>query len=195
MNITPITLSGTYARLEPLHLDHVEALFDAAQDEAIWTFLPEKAGQSLESMQAWVKQALREQEEGTSLPFVIVSLQHDCIVGSTRYLDIDRVNRGLEIGWTWLNPLAQRTSINTECKYTLLRHAFETLGCIRVQLKTDVRNLQSQRAIERIGGIKEGILRQHRILSDGYRRDSVLYSILDTEWPHVKVKLEAKLSK
>jgi RimJ/RimL family protein N-acetyltransferase len=114
-------------------------------------------------------------------------------VGSTRYLDIRRENRGLEIGWTWLAAAVQRTAVNTECKYLLLRHAFETLGAIRVQLRTDLRNLRSQRAIERIGATREGVFRQERIMWDGYLRDSVFYSVIDCEWPAVKARLEARL--
>ncbi len=120
--------------------------------------------------------------------------QSDKIVGSTRFLDISISHRHAEIGWTWLAPHVWRTRINTECKYLLLRHGFETLDLIRVQLKTDRRNLTSQQAIERIGGQKEGILRKHRIMPNGYIRDSVYYSILDEEWPLVKTRLQRILN-
>jgi RimJ/RimL family protein N-acetyltransferase len=120
--------------------------------------------------------------------------EHNRAIGSTRYLDIQTQNRGLEIGWSWLTPTVQRTGVNTECKYLLLRHAFEQLGMIRVQLKTDSRNLQSQRAIERLGAVKEGTLRNHMILPDGYYRHSVYYSIIESEWPTVKAGLEEKMA-
>ena len=127
------------------------------------------------------------------MSFVIVRKSDERAIGMTAYLDIQPRNRGLEIGGTWLTPDVWRTAINTECKYLLLRHAFETLGCIRVQLKTDARNIRSQRAIERLGAVKEGVLRKHMIVKNGYERDTVMYSITDTEWPSVKANLEEKL--
>ena len=148
----------------------------------------------LGEMEAWIALALDAQERGTEVPFAIRDRGTGQVLGSTRYLNIMPKDRGLEIGWTWLTGAARRTSVNTECKYLLLRHAFETLGAIRVQLKTDSRNVTSQRAIERIGAVKEGILRNHVIMPDGYYRHSVYYSILDSEWPSVKAHLEGKLS-
>ena len=141
-------------------------------------------------MRNWVLDILSRAEKGTDLPFVAIHLASGRAAGATRYLNIMPQDRGLEIGGTWYGPEFQRTVVNTECKYLLLHHAFETLGCIRVQLKTDLRNERSQKAIERIGAVKEGVLRNHMILPDGHIRHSVYYSILDTEWPEVKKRLE-----
>jgi RimJ/RimL family protein N-acetyltransferase len=134
------------------------------------------------------------QVRGLFLPFAIVDLATGRAIGSTRYLDISPHDRHVEIGWTWLGKDYWRTPINTECKYLLLRHAFETLGCIRVSLKTDLRNERSQRAIERIGGVREGVWRRVVVMHDGYQRSSVFYSILDDEWTGVKKRLEEKTS-
>jgi RimJ/RimL family protein N-acetyltransferase len=142
-----------------------------------------------------VTQALQDQAQGTSLPFAIRDLASERLVGSTRYLRIEVQHRGLEIGWTWLTPSAQRTGINTECKYLLLRHAFEQLGAIRVQLNTHYLNRQSQQAIERLGAVKEGVLRNHRIMPDGSYRHSVYYSVIENEWPKVKAELEVKMNR
>ncbi|MCX6378392.1 MAG: GNAT family protein, partial [Armatimonadetes bacterium] len=149
--------------------------------------------QTEESVQQWYQDALRAQEAGTEVVFVIVDKETGQAVGSTRFMDISAPNRGLEIGWTWLAPDVWRTRINTECKYLLLEHCFETLGAVRVQLKTDSRNLRSQKAMERLGAVREGVLRRHRILQDGYVRDSVYYSILPQEWEEVKKRLEGFL--
>jgi RimJ/RimL family protein N-acetyltransferase len=142
-------------------------------------------------MRNWLREILARAEKGTDLPFVVVHLASGRIAGATRYLNIVPRDRGLEIGGTWYGLEFQRTGVNTECKYLLLRYAFEILGAIRVQLKTDLRNERSQRAIERIGAVKEGILRNHMILPDGTIRNSVFYSIIDSEWPAVKMRLEA----
>ena len=194
MHVEPVTLTGKVVRLEPLWREHAEALLRAAQDSTIWTLMSDNPSVSLEAMHRWIDNALRAQEYGEEVPFAIISLATNEVVGSTRYMTIVPRNRGLEIGWTWLGRAARRTAVNTECKYLLLQHAFETLKAIRVQIKTDSRNLNSQRAIERIGAVKEGTLRNHVIMPDGYFRHSVYYSILDTEWPTVKANLEEKLS-
>jgi RimJ/RimL family protein N-acetyltransferase len=145
------------------------------------------------AMRAWVERLLHLQNQGSDLPFSVFHLADQRAVGCTRYLNINHRDRSLEIGGTWYGLAYQRTSVNTESKYLLLQHAFETLGCIRVHFKADSRNLRSQQALERIGAVKEGLLRRHMILPDGYVRDSVIYSILDSEWPAVKRRLEAKL--
>ena len=193
MWVEPVTLVGENVRLEPLELAHAEALYLAGQHPRIWDYMPVDPSASVASMRAWIAEALAAREASTQMPFAIFERATNAIAGSTRYLDISAHDRNLEIGWTWLTPAAQRTAINTECKYLLLRHAFETLGAIRVQLKTDRRNETSQRAIERLGAVREGILRKQRIVRDGYQRDSVMYSITDDEWPAVKAGLEAKL--
>ena len=144
-------------------------------------------------MRAWVRDILSRAEKGTDLPFVAVELKSGRVAGATRYLNIMPNDRGLEIGGTWYGSEFQRTAVNTECKYLLLRHAFEALGCIRVQFKADARNARSLRAIERLGAVREGMLRKHYILQDGGYRDSVYFSILDREWPKVKERLEEML--
>jgi RimJ/RimL family protein N-acetyltransferase len=193
MSIEPITLTGDLVRLEPLQLSHAPALYEAAQDQTIWTWYQENPSGSLAVMERSISNALEAQEAGKQLPFAIIELSTGHVVGSTRFYEIDLDNRGMEIGATWLNPAIQRTGVNTECKYLLLQYAFEVFGAIRVQLKTHHNNLKSQRAIERLGAVKEGILRNAKIYPDGSYRHSVYYSILDTEWPQVKANLEAKM--
>lgn len=193
MWVEPITLEGRVARLEPLRPDHAPGLYTASQDPHIWRYLTQYQPTSLAEMERWVALALHERQTKEDLPFVIFERSTDTVVGSTRYLTVQPQHRNLEIGWTWLASEARRTPINTECKYLLLRHAFETLGAIRVQFKTDSRNETSQRAIERLGAVKEGILRNHVIMPDGYFRHSVYYSILDSEWPTIKAQLEEKM--
>lgn len=172
---------------------HKADLYSASQDATIWPYMPSNPSASLTDMEQWIASALHAQSAGTELPFAIILQATEEVVGSTRYLSIMRKDRGLEIGWTWLGQAVRRTGVNTECKYLLLRHAFETLGAIRVQLKTHHNNLQSQQAINRLGAIKEGILRNHMIMPDNSYRHSVYYSIIDSEWPEVKAKLEAKM--
>lgn len=148
-----------------------------------------------DQMIAWVRDMLRFQSAGTDLPFAVIHLKSGQAIGATRYLNIETQHRQLEIGGTWYGIDYQGTGVNTEAKYLLLKHAFEELGCIRVQLKTDARNLRSQRAIERLGAVKEGVLRQHMITPEGIIRDSVYYSILDREWLGVRQNLESQLER
>jgi RimJ/RimL family protein N-acetyltransferase len=145
---------------------------------------------SADDMRRWVQGILSQPD----LPFVVIHLESGRVAGATRYLNIVPEHRGLEIGGTWYGVDFQRTAVNTECKYLLAKHAFETLGCIRVQFKTDLRNVRSQVAIERLGAKREGVLRNHMVMPDGTYRDSVFYSILDIEWPGIKERLEEKLS-
>ncbi len=195
MHVNPVLLAGKVVRLEPLQLQHAPALLEAAQDPSIWTYMSFDPSGSLESMQAWISYALEAMERGHELPFIIIQQSSQRALGSTRYMNIAAKDHGLEIGTTWLRSEARRTAVNTECKYLLLRHAFESLGAIRVQLKTDSRNIRSQQAIERLGAVKEGVLRNHMIMPDGYYRHSVYYSILDHEWPAIKARLEAKMQR
>lgn len=190
----PVTLEGRHARLEPLELCHADELLAAAQHDELWLYMPIPRPRTRAELVRWIEEALALQRKGEQLPFAVVERAGGRAIGSMRYLDIRRAHRGLEIGWTWITPAFQRSAINTECKRLLLGHAFEELGCLRVQLKTDGRNLRSQAAIERLGAVKEGVLRQHMLLHDGYVRDSVMYSITAGEWPAVKQRLEAKLS-
>ena len=168
---------------------HTTGLAEIGVGQTFWDFMVYGNISSPADMRHWVLDILSRAEKGTDLPFVAIYLASGRVAGATRYLNIMPKDRGLEIGGTWYGPEFQRTLVNTECKYLLLQHAFETLGCIRVQLKTDLRNERSQKAIERIGAVKEGVLRNHMILPDGRIRHSVFYSILDTEWPAVKSRL------
>ncbi len=195
MNVEPGTLTGRWVRLEPLAARHADDLFLAGCEPEVWAYLWRGALASVDDAREWIADALQVAKTGTQLPFAIVHALSGRAVGSTRYLDIVPADRRLEIGWTWLAREHWRTPANTECKYLLLRHAFEHLGCLRVQLKTDLRNERSQRAIERLGAVREGVLRKHMILplKGNYQRSTVMYSIIDDEWPAVKARLEAKM--
>jgi RimJ/RimL family protein N-acetyltransferase len=195
MEVKPVVLTGNHVRLEPMTEAHIEALAKIGIGQPFWDFMLYGNIDTVDDMRNWVQDILARAERGTDLPFVAVHLASGRVAGATRYLNIMPQDRGLEIGGTWYGSDFQRTVVNTECKYLLLRHAFETLGCIRVQLKTDLRNERSQRAIERIGAVKEGVLRNHMILPDGRIRHSVFYSILETEWPEVKKRLEEMLTR
>jgi N-acetyltransferase len=192
MEVRPVTLEGQHVRLDPMESGHVDPLFEAGNHPEIWTYMPMRVNTRAD-MERLVANALAARDNGTELPFVIVYKASGKVVGSTRFLDILPQHRNLEIGWTWLSPEVWRTPVNTECKYLLLQHCFETLGCMRVQLKADSRNERSIAAMERIGAVREGVLRKHRITYDGHIRHSVYFSILDDEWPAVKETLERKL--
>ncbi|HWN08600.1 MAG TPA: GNAT family protein [Pyrinomonadaceae bacterium] len=191
MKISPVTLEANHVRLEPLLREHADALVAAASDGELWnstvTVVP-----SRETISAYLDAALKAQATGRELPFVILQKSSGLIVGTTRFYDIDTENRTVEIGYTWLAAKAQRTAVNTETKLLLLTHAFEYWRCIRVSLVTDVLNVQSQKAILRIGARQEGIFRNHLIMPDGRYRDSVCFSIIESEWPEVKAGLEAR---
>jgi RimJ/RimL family protein N-acetyltransferase len=195
MNPTPVVLYGDVVRLEPLDHSHVAALFEAAQSDEIWRFMPVARPATPAEMSALVDKAWKAASLGHEIPFAIVDEVTDVAVGSTRFLEIRRIDRALEVGWTWLGEAAQRTAANTEAKYLLFHHAFEELGARRVQLKTDARNERAQRAIERLGARKEGVLRQHRQMWDGHVRDSVYYSVLADEWSEVKARLESLMAR
>ncbi len=190
----PVVLNGRHVRLQPMLPEHAEGLFEAMRgDEELWRYLPTAIPGNLSEMQGWVCERLELHQRGENLPFTVFDLASGSIVGSTSFSTISEENRNAEIGWTWYARPYQRTGVNTDCKYLLLGHAFEALGCIRVYLKTDLRNERSQRAIERIGGVREGVLRRDRVIKDGYQRSSVYYSILDDEWPGVRARLEEML--
>ncbi len=193
MDIHPITLTGKVVRLEPLSDAHVPGLAIAGQDESIWTHMLYGQVTTEEKMRRWVQDLLSRQARGTDLPFAVIHLGTGRPIGATRYMDIRPQDRGLEIGGTWYAVEYQRTAVNTECKYLLLKQAFEVYGCIRVQFKTDLNNVRSQKALERIGAVKEGVFRNHMIRPDGTIRHSVFYSIIDAEWPEVKARLEEML--
>lgn len=193
--IKRVTLQGRHVRLESLGEKHIAGLAEIGKGQDFWKYMLYGEMKAETDFRRFVTELLAREEKGTDLPFAVIHLASGRIAGSTRYLNIDPPNRGLEVGGTWYGLDFQRTAVNTECKYLLLTHAFETLKAIRVQIKTDSLNVRSQQAIERIGAVKEGVLRNHMILSDGRIRDSVFYSILDNEWAGVKKKLEEMLGK
>ncbi|MFS0776535.1 GNAT family protein [Neobacillus sp. 3P2-tot-E-2] len=184
-------LEGEGVRLVPISLDHLEGLWEAAKPDEIWTYMATTV-RSREEMEQMIVSAIQKREKGTDYTFVVIN-QDNRIIGSTRYLDISQEHKSLEIGSTWYHPDVWRTRVNTECKYLLLRHAFESWQLRRIQLKTDSRNFRSQQAIERIGAVKEGTLRKDRKISGGYVRDTVFFSILQDEWRIVKKELARKL--
>lgn len=192
VTIEPLTLEGSRVRLAPLSFDHRAALIHAANDGKLWT-LPYTVVPSESTMHEYIEKALLGQKLGRELPFVIVERASETIVGTTRYYNIELEHRKREIGYTWLAQSAQRTAINTEAKYLLLKYAFEDLACIRVEFVTDVLNARSRAALERIGAKQEGILRNHMIMPNGRYRDSVCFSIIEMEWPSVKASLLQKL--
>ena len=192
MILEPMTLEGKCIRLEPLSLAHHAALCEAGLDEDLWRWIAAPV-RTPEEMRAYIETALGEQAAGAALPFATIEHASGRAIGSTRYGNIDRSNRRVEIGWTWIARPWQRTAVNTEAKYLMLRHAFETLGCIRVELKTDSLNERSRNAILRIGAQEEGTFRNHMITASGRIRHTVYYSIVDSEWPAVKASLEEKL--
>ena len=195
MEVKPVILQGKYVRLEPMTEAHAPALAQLGVGQPFWDFMVYGRMETVDDMREWVQDILARAEKGTDVPFVAIHSDSGHVAGASRYMNIIPKDRGLEIGGTWYGPEYQRTVVNSECKYLLLQHAFEKLGCIRVQLKTDLRNERSQRAIERLGAVKEGVLRNHMILPDGYYRHSVYYSILDTEWTAVKKRLEEMLNR
>jgi RimJ/RimL family protein N-acetyltransferase len=192
MNLQPLILEGTRVALLPMQESHITGLTEAAADPNIWAYMTPLLRSA--AVEQFVYQALDEQKAGLGIPYSVYDKQSDTFVGSTRLFDISASHRNLEIGHTWYNPLVWRTRVNTECKYLLLNHCFESLDLLRVQLKTDLRNERSQAAIARLGAQREGILRQHRVLHDGYIRDTVMFSIINTEWPDVRQRLEGFLN-
>jgi RimJ/RimL family protein N-acetyltransferase len=192
MIVVPVTLEGRLVRLEPLAKTHLAGLAGVGLDEELWRWIPMPVRTPAE-MAAYIETAFDEQERGVSLPFALVEKDSGRAIGSTRYGNIERTHRRVEIGWTWVARNWQRTAVNTEAKFLLLQHAFETLGCLRVELKTDSLNERSRAAILRIGAREEGILRNHMITASGRIRHTVYFSIIDSEWPAVKMRLESKL--
>ncbi|MCP8466200.1 GNAT family N-acetyltransferase [Pseudomonas sp. ZM23] len=187
-------LIGDIVELQPLRAEHAPALLAAAADGRLWelkvTVVP-----GPETVAGYIDKALAGLQEGSVMPFAILDRRNASIVGSTRFWKIDRANRKLEIGHTWLAQSAQRTPINTEAKLLLLTYAFEQMGCVRVQFTTDELNEKSRKAILRLGAVQEGIVRHERIMPDGRKRNSVRFSIIDSEWPQVKAGLLARLSR
>ncbi len=195
MNPTPVVLYGEHVRIEPLDPKHAPDLLEGSNDDDIWRFMPVRRPADLAAMNDVIDRAWKAAAVGDEIPFAIIDDKTDRAVGSTRFLDIRRIDRAVEIGWTWLGTQAQRTAINTEAKFLLLRHLFEDLGAMRVQLKTDGRNTRSQLAIERLGAVKEGTLRRTRLTWDSIYRDTVYYSVIEPEWPAVKQRLLGRLGR
>lgn len=193
MMIEPVTLEGRLVRLEPLALDHHAGLCEVGLEPKLWRWTP-TAVRTPDEMRAFIELALKRSADGTVLPFAIVARAENRVVGTTRFLNIERTHHRVEIGSTFVSVNWQRTGVNTEAKYLLLRHAFESWGCLRVEFKTDVLNTKSRNALTGLGATQEGIFRNYAICADGRVRDSVFYSITDTEWPEVKASLEAKLA-
>ena len=193
MNILPVILHGSHVRLEPLSLDHLPGLCAVGLDESLWRLTVSQV-QSADDMRAYLEQALAEQARGTALPFATVEQRGGMVIGSTRFGNIDTDNRRVEIGWTWLGTAWQRSAVNTEAKFLMLRHAFEVWQCLRVEFKTDVLNQRSRTAMLRIGAQEEGIFRRHMLTASGRVRDSAYYSIIAEEWAEVKERLTGMLS-
>jgi len=196
LNITlPLTLEGSVVRLEPIRREHAELFWEVAKEdlENIFHWIPYSM-KTKEDFQKLIEKAFDEQERRESVVFATVERSSGRAIGSTRFMNIDRANRRVEIGSTWIAPAWQRTAVNTEAKYLMLRHGFEVWGCIRVELKTDALNQKSRDAILRIGAREEGTLRRHLITWTGRVRDTVYFSILDSEWPGVKARLKERIS-
>jgi len=195
MEVAPVTLDGVRVRMEPLSIErHFEGLCEIGLDPELWRWTTNRVG-TREELRDYLETALREQAEGRSLPFATVDKPSGRVAGSTRFGNIDRHNRRVEIGWTWVGRPYQRSHVNTEAKLLMLRHAFETLGCVRVELKTNVLNRRSRDAMLRIGCVEEGVLRRYQRNDDGTWRDTIFYSVIDGEWPGVKARLEGMLER
>ncbi|MDR7071456.1 GNAT family N-acetyltransferase [Fictibacillus barbaricus] len=188
----PPTLSDYRIALVPMELVHAEGLFQV-QSPGIWDFMTSR-NETIEAMESLVHAAVQTKNEGSALPFVVTLKNSGKVIGTTRLYDFNFNNKSCEIGFTWYGADYQRTFVNTTCKLLLLEYCFETLGFNRVQFQTDERNIRSQTAIERLGASKEGILRKHKVISSGYVRNSVLYSIINDEWPKIKENLKQKLA-
>jgi len=194
MSFTKFSLLGQAVRLEPLSMAHADGLLAAGQQQFDWQFLPRGCFSDIHDVKIWIAEAQIFMEKGEHIAFTIFDNTTHEIVGSTRYLAIRPNDHVVEIGWTWLAPEAQRSRVNTEMKFLMLEHAFEQMNMRRVELKTDARNLRSQRAIERLGALKEGVFRKHMRVQNDFQRDTVFYSVIDDEWAVVKAKLLERLT-
>ena len=194
MDATPVTLYGARVRLEPMRAEHLAGLTAAGAFEELWRWTRTFA-HTPDSMREYVDEALAEATAGRALPFVTMDRGSGRVIGSTRFANFDAANKHVEIGWTWITPEFQRTHVNTEAKLLMLCHAFEKWGCARVELKTDVLNAKSRNAMLRMGAKEEGILRKHVLAYNERWRDSIYYSVLDSEWPEVKSFLMGGLAR
>ncbi len=193
MNIEPVILEGKFVRLEPMRVDHLPALCKVGLDPSLWEWTNALVKDESD-MERYLREALADQALGTAVPFVTIDRKTDKVVGSTRFGNIDTKNRKVEIGWTWINREWQRTPINSEAKLLMFAHAFEVWKCVRVELKTNRYNEKSRAAMTRIGCVEEGILRNHMIRENGQYRDSVYFSIIESEWEKVRDDLSAKVN-
>lgn len=189
-----LTLDGDTVLLLPMEIEQLDDLWKAADSKEIWEFTSSKINSKVE-MQMMIEKAINEREKGSQIPFVVIDKKKSRIIGSTRFLDISEIHKTLEIGWTWYHPDYWRTRVNTETKFLLLKYVFEEMNFNRIQFCTDLRNVRSQKAIERLGAQKEGVLRKHRIIAEGFVRDTVVFSIIKDEWPTVKSLLQEKLKR
>lgn len=194
MLVKPVVLEGRHIRLVPMSLDHLKDLCAVGLEPDLWKWTTNVV-RTTADMRDYVEAALRMQDQGTAIPFVTTLRDTEQVIGSTRFANIDRANRRAEIGWTWVGVPWQRSVVNTEAKYLMLRHAFEALGCIRVEFKTDSLNQRSRNALLRINAKEEGTLRNHMLVHDGRYRHSVYFSVIEEEWPEVKADLEKKLGR
>lgn len=194
MEPAPVVLEGRHVRLEPLTRGHLDALWAVGADPELWRLSLSTVASRVD-LAAYVDAALAAQAAGTALPFATVHRASGTVVGSTRFGNVSLAHRRVEIGWTWVAAPWQRTAVNTEAKWLMLRHAFERLGCMRVELKTDARNSRSQNAMRRLGAVEEGTLRKHMVCDDGHLRDTVYFSVTDDEWPDVSDRLRRFLDR
>jgi len=192
--LSPVTLTGDHVRLEPLTLDHLDELAAVGLNPDLWRLSPRQL-ETRDDMRVYIEEALDELARGVSLPFATVDLASSTVAGCTRFGNIVLAHKRLEIGWTWIAKPWQRTAVNTEAKLLMLRYAFETLGCQRVELKTDSRNERSMNAMRRIGATEEGTLRKHMVTTSGHIRNTVYFSITDDEWPAVEACLTERLAR
>lgn len=194
MDVRPVTLEGNRVRMEPMTEAHFESLVLAGGFDELWLLTAVTAAKP-DDMKSYMNAALADAAKGTALPFVTVDKESGRVIGSSRFGNIDAPNRKVEIGWTWITPAFQRTHVNTEAKLLMMTHAFEVWDCVRVELKTDVLNMKSRNAMLRIGAVEEGVLRKNQLTQGGRYRDSIYFSVLDTEWPAVKEKLHGFIAR
>lgn len=190
INIESKVITGNTLVLEPIGQEHAQDLYLIGKESSLWRYLPIEGFRSIDEASQWVEEALVLGEKGYHITYVIKDKISGTVLGSTRYFNIRKRDHGLEIGYSWVGKQYQRTHVNTETKYLMLKNAFEENNVYRVEIKTDLRNIQSQKAIERIGAMKEGVLRRHMVVKDGYIRDTVCYSITDLDWSLIKEKLQ-----
>lgn len=191
--LNQITLPGNFIKLVPLTLEHIPSIIEAVKDGELWklwyTYAPEP-----ENVKPYIEKSINDFNNDISLSFAVIQLNTGKVVGTTRFMNADSINKRLEIGTTWYSASVQRTGVNTECKYLLLQYAFEELNCIAVEFRTHWHNIQSRKAIERLGAKQDGILRNHQLDRSGNLRDTVVFSIINIEWPTVKYSLQHKMS-